>query len=127
MPRNTDTRTDADILSSVEQVMNETIPDRSSRRSLMTRAGGVLAAGAALALPGAATADAASRSSIVDVLATFETFGVRQKSPASAVRATEALGIGIGERGRAPGRFYTYGGDPRKNGTGAPVTTPKPS
>lgn len=258
MPRNTDTRTDADILSSVEQVMTETIPDRSSRRSLMTRAGGVLAAGAALTLPGAATADAASRSSIVDVLATFETFGVtllseavrrspntpsaqfapivqaanttefvhlralnaiggrtrakrfwipdsvfdgnagvfaavalqeeveistyllgvtnatqrrnakearlyaealgteaehrvlaryavsvltgtatipndrgferfRQKSPASAVRATEALGIGIGERGRAPGRFYTYGGDPRKNGTGVPVTTPKPS
>ena len=60
MPSKTDTRTNADILSSVEQVMNETIPDRSSRRSLMTRAGGVLAAGAALTLPGAATADAAT-------------------------------------------------------------------
>ncbi len=255
-----DTRTHSDILDSVEQVMNETVPDRQSRRSLMAKAGGVLAAGAALTLPGASVAGAASRSSIVDLLATFETFGVTllseavrrapgtpsaqfapvvqaanttefhhlkalnaiggrsltkrfwipdtvfdgnagvfaavalqeeveistyllgvtnatqrrnakearlyaealgteaehrvlaryavgvltgksattlpnnrgfeafgQKSPAAAMRATEALGVGIGKQGKAPGRFYTYGGDPRKNGTGSKVATPNPS
>lgn len=254
-----DTRTDSDILDSVEQVMNDTVRDGNSRRSLMAKAGGLLAAGAALTLPGATAAEAASKSSIVDLLATFETFGVtllseaarrapgtpsdqftpvvkaantaefvhlralnkiggrslakrfwipdtvfdgnagvfaavaaqeeveisayllgitnatqrrnarearlyaealgteaehrvlaryavsvltdqktlvpndrgferfRQKSVASAIRATEALGIGIGEQGKGPGRFYTFGGDPRRNGTGSGVIVTTPS
>jgi hypothetical protein len=254
----TDTRTHSDLLDSMDQVVGETVRDGHSRRSLMAKAGGLLAAGTALTLPGATAAEAASKSSIVNTLATFEAFGVtllseavrrapgtpsaqfapivqaanttefvhlqalrglggkpistrfwipdaifdgnagvfaavaaqeeveisayllgvtsatqrrrpkeartyaealgteaehrvlarfavsvltsqellpndrgferlKQKSPASAIRATEALGIGIGERSSAPGRFYTFGGDPRKNGTGSNIATTRPT
>jgi hypothetical protein len=32
--------------------------------------------------------------------------------------ALEALGIGYGEKGAMPGKFYEYPGDPIANGTG---------
>jgi hypothetical protein len=254
-----DTRTDTDLLDSIDQVLDETTPDTRTRRGLVTTAGGLLAAGTALALPGATSAATTpTRKQVTGLLATFETFGVtllseavrrapgtpsarfadvvkaantaeflhlealrdiggrsqarrfwipdsvfdgnagvfaavaqqeeveissyllaltsatrrrdakearlyaealgteaehrvlarfavssltgeplvpndrgfeafRQKTVASAVRATERLGIGIGEQGRGPGRFYTYGGDPRRNGTGSKIAVTRPS
>jgi ferritin-like metal-binding protein YciE len=252
-----DTRTDSDLLDSMEQVLEDS-PARQSRRALMAKAGGLVAAGTALAVPGVAQAAPASRNSIASVLATFEAFGVtllteavkrapgtpsaqfagvvqaanttefvhyqalrdrgarplttrfwipaavldggaalfnavalqeeveisaylvgvteatrkrdakgarlyaealgteaehrvlarfardtivgskevpnnrgfeafKQKSAASALRATEALGVGFGKKSNAPGAFFTFPGDPRKNGTGSPVATPRPS
>ncbi len=70
-----DTRTETDLLDSMEQVLDETM-DGHSRRALMARAGGLLAAGATLAVPGVAGAATSSSRSIVSVLATFEAFGV---------------------------------------------------
>jgi hypothetical protein len=255
-----DGRSDADLLDSMEQVLNENVPDRHSRRTLLAKAGGLLAAGTALSLPGAATATAATarRGSILSVLSTFEAFGVtllteaarrapgtpsarfaavvtaantteflhlealrrlggrplttrfwipdavldggaglfdaiarqeeveisgylvgvteatkrrdardarlhaealgteaehrvlarfarstitgsteppnnrgfeafKQRSAGSALRASELLGIGFGRQGAAPGRFYDFPGDPRRNGTGTPVLTPRPA
>jgi hypothetical protein len=75
MPRSTDdTRTDTDILDSMEQVLGDAGTTGHSRRALMTRAGGLLAAGAALSFP--SVAGAQERTDVADVLATFETFGV---------------------------------------------------
>jgi hypothetical protein len=253
-----DHRTDTDLLDSMEQVLNETVPARQSRRALMAKAGGLLAAGTALAVPGTASAASASRNDITSVLATFEAFGVtlltqavkrapgtpsavfagvvkaansteffhyralrargaqplttrfwipdavldggaalfnavalqeeveisaylvgvttatrsrdakgarlyaealgteaehrvlarnardtilksaevpnnrgfeafKQKSAASALRASEGLGIGFGKKSNAAGAFYEFPGDPRKNGTGTPVATSNPS
>jgi hypothetical protein len=47
---------------------------------------------------------------------------------ASAVKsALEALGIGYGQQGATPGKFYTYPGDPVANGTGTPQTSTTPT
>ena len=252
-----DPRTATDLLDSMDQVLTDAMPGHS-RRSLMVRAGGLLAAGATLALPGAAVAATGSSSSILSVLATFEAFGVTLLSEAakrapgtpsaqfagvvkaanttefyhlsalralgakpltekfwipnavldggaglfnaianqeeveisaylvgvteatkrrdskqarlfaealgteaehrvlaryaratltnsldvpnnrgfeafhlqsgsSALRASESLGIGFGKQSPAPGAFYTYPGNPLKNGTGSAVTTTTPA
>jgi hypothetical protein len=55
----------------------------------------------------------------------FEAFPHR--SAAAALRATARAGIGFGEQGTAAGAFYEYPGDPRENGTGAAVLSPRPS
>jgi hypothetical protein len=55
----------------------------------------------------------------------FEAF--KQHTARSALRASEKLGIGFGRQGATPGRFYHFPGDPRRNGTGSPVATPRPS
>ena len=54
----------------------------------------------------------------------FENFDWR--SVAAVRAALEALGIGYGEEGGGPGRFYEYPGDPLASGIGTPVshTTP---
>lgn len=44
-----------------------------------------------------------------------------------ALRALEALGVGFGERGSRPGKFYDFPGDPRDNGTGFPLGYNSPS
>jgi hypothetical protein len=256
-----DARTNGDLLGSMEQVLDDS-PARHNRRALMTRAGGLLTAGAALSVPGVASAatsgGAGSSNSIMSVLATFEAFGVtllteavrrapgtpsaqfagvvkaantteflhlsalrargakpltekfwipnavldggvglfnaianqeeveisaylvgvtdatkrrdskgarlfaealgteaehrvlarfaratltnspdipnnrgfeafHLQSASSALRASQSLGIGFGRQSSAPGAFYNYPGDPRRNGTGAQVTTPKPA
>jgi hypothetical protein len=71
-----DDRSATDVLDSMDQVLNDTVPSAQSRRTLMARAGGLLAAGTALSLPGIASAATSSSSSVVSVLTTFETFGV---------------------------------------------------
>jgi hypothetical protein len=68
-------RTSVDILDSMSQVLDETVPSGHSRRSLMAKAGGLLMAGGALTLPGVASA-AGGSDSILSVLTTFEHFGV---------------------------------------------------
>jgi hypothetical protein len=73
--RTSDDRTSVDILDSMSQVLDEAIPSRHSRRSLMVKAGGLLMAGGALTLPGVASAASGSES-ILSVLTTFEHFGV---------------------------------------------------
>jgi hypothetical protein len=78
----TDTRTDADLLDSMDQVLDETMAGHS-RRALMARAGGLLAAGATLAVPGVAGAATRSTKDIMSVLATFEAFGVTLLSEAA--------------------------------------------
>jgi hypothetical protein len=55
----------------------------------------------------------------------FEAFHLQ--SAATALKASESAGIGYGKQSKAAGAFYTYPGDPRKNGTGSAVTTPKPA
>ncbi|WP_210492605.1 hypothetical protein [Patulibacter sp. SYSU D01012] len=251
--------TDAETLDSVDQVLGEVVADGDSRRGMLLKAGGLLAAGTALALPGGATAATRTRGDIVDTLATFEAFGVtllseairrapgtpsaaflgvlraanttefvhlqalrsiggrqltnrfwipeaafggngaglfatiaqqeeieisayltgvtaaarrrdardarllsealgteaehrvlarfasaqlsgstevpnnkgfesfKYRSAASATKAVQRLGVGIDARGKAPGRFYDFPGDPRKNGTGDPIGTTRPS
>lgn len=77
-PHVRDPRTGSDLLDSMEQVLDETT-DGQSRRALMARAGGLLAAGATLTIPGvasAATGASGSSKDIRSVLATFEAFGV---------------------------------------------------
>jgi hypothetical protein len=71
-----DDRSATDLLDSMDQVLNDTVPNAHSRRALMARAGGLLAAGTALSLPEIAGAASASSRSVVSVLTTFETFGV---------------------------------------------------
>jgi hypothetical protein len=71
-----DDRSATDLLDSVDQVLDEAVPDGQSRRALMTRAAGLLAAGTALSVPGMASAATSSARSVVNVLTTFETFGV---------------------------------------------------
>ena len=68
-------RTSVDVLDSMSQVLDEVVPSGHSRRSLMAKAGGLLMAGGALALPGVANATPGS-DSILSVLTTFEHFGV---------------------------------------------------
>ena len=68
-------RTSVDILNSMEQVLDETVPSGYSRRSLMAKAAGLLVAGGALTLPGVASA-ASPADPILSVLTTFEHFGV---------------------------------------------------
>lgn len=253
-----DTRTNSDLLDSMDQVLDETLTGHS-RRTLMARAGGLLAAGATLAVPGVASAATSSSSKdIMSVLATFEAFGVtllteaakrapgtpsaqfagvvksantteffhlsalqkigakpltekfwipnavldgnvglfnaianqeeveisaylvgvteatkrrdskqarlfaealgteaehrvlarfaratlsnsldvpnnrafeafHLQSASSALKASESFGIGYGKQSKAAGAFYTYPGDPRKNGTGTPVATINPA
>ncbi len=75
MNRTSDGRTSVEVLDSMSQVLDEAVPSRHSRRSLMAKAGGLLAAGGALAVPGVASA-ASSSDSILSVLTTFEHFGV---------------------------------------------------
>lgn len=59
----------------------------------------------------------------------FEAF-IYQTS-GEALLALEALGVGFGfgfgERGSWPGKFYDFPGDPRKNGTGFPLTYNNPA
>jgi len=55
----------------------------------------------------------------------FEAF-IYQTS-GEALRALEALGVGFGEVGSRPGKFYDFPGDPRKNGTGFPLTYNNPA
>jgi hypothetical protein len=50
----------------------------------------------------------------------FENFD--WQSVAKVREALEALGIGYGEEGKGPGRFYEYPGDPIARGVGTPVT-----
>lgn len=74
-------RTDTETLESVDQVLTETVRDGESRRSLMIKAGGLLAAGGALAVPGVAEAaghasTAGADPGLIAVLATFEAFDV---------------------------------------------------
>lgn len=77
-------RTATDVLDSMEQVLDETVSSGYSRRSLMAKAGGLMAAGGVLALPGVASAASGSGSeSILSVLMTFEHFGVTLLSNAS--------------------------------------------
>ena len=252
-----DVQTTTDLMDSMDQVLTEAVPSGHNRRALMARAGGLLAAGTALTVPG--IAGAASGGSVLDVLATFETFGVtlltqatkrapgtpseqfvnvvmaantteffhlralqriggkaltkkfwipdavldggagfftaveaqeeveisaylvgvthatekrraaqarlfaealgteaehrvlarfaaatisgntaaapnnrgfeafKQRGARSALNASKALGLGFGEKGSEPGNFYEFPGDPRKNGTGSPVLSPKPA
>lgn len=42
------------------------------------------------------------------------------------VRALEALGIGFGEQGSKPGRFYEFPGDPVRSGAGLPTNNRDP-
>ena len=67
-------RTATDVLDGMEQVLDETVSSGYSRRSLMAKAGGLMVAGGALALPGVASASTGS-DSILSVLMTFEHFG----------------------------------------------------
>jgi hypothetical protein len=253
-----DDRTEADLLDSMDQVLDETILAAHSRRALMVKAGGVVAAGTALTFPGIASAATRAHDAVLPVLSTFEHFGVtllteavrrapgtpsaqfagvvkaantteffhlealrkiggrplttrfwipdavfdggaglfnavalqeeveisaylvgvtqatrrrnaadarlyaealgteaehrvlarfavatitgssevpnnrgfeafKQHSGASALRGSEKLGIGFGKQSSAPGKFYEYPGDPRKNGTGGTVATSQPS
>jgi hypothetical protein len=54
----------------------------------------------------------------------FEAFPIR--TAAAARRAIQKAGIGLGKRTSVPGRFYTFPGDPVKNGTGLRTSTRKP-
>ena len=77
-------RTATDVLDSMEQVLDETVSSGYSRRSLMAKAGGLMAAGGVLALPGAASAASGSDlDAILSVLMTFEHFGVTLLTNAS--------------------------------------------
>jgi hypothetical protein len=49
------------------------------------------------------------------------------QSGSTALKASESFGIGYGRQTTAPGAFYPFPGDPRKNGTGSAVTTTKPA
>jgi hypothetical protein len=71
-----DDRSATDVLDSMDQVLNEAVPSAHSRRALMSRAAGLLAAGTALSLPQIAGAASSSSRSVISVLTTFETFGV---------------------------------------------------
>ena len=75
-------RTTTEILDSMGQVLDETVQSGYSRRSLMAKAGGLMVAGGALALPGVASASSGS-DSILSVLMTFEHFGVTLLTNAS--------------------------------------------
>jgi hypothetical protein len=255
-----DHRSHSDLMDSMDQVLSDSVAPGDSRRSLLAKAGAMLAAGTALTLPDVASAGSRSRTSIVSVLATFEAFGVtllteavrrapgtpsaqfsgvltaantteffhlqalrrlgarplttrfwipnavldggaglfgalaaqeeveisaylvgvtqatrnrdafgarlfaealgteaehrvlarfarativgagtneapnnrgfeafKQRSATSALRASQALGVGFGEEGTEPGAFFEYPGDPRENDTGTPVLTPRPT
>jgi hypothetical protein len=50
----------------------------------------------------------------------FENFD--WQSVANVRTELEALGIGYGEEGKGPGRFYEYPGDPIARGVGTPVS-----
>jgi hypothetical protein len=71
-----DDRSATDVLDSMDQVFDEAVSSAQSRRALMARAAGVVAAGTALSLPQIAGAASSSSRSVVSVLTTFETFGV---------------------------------------------------
>jgi hypothetical protein len=75
-PLTSDGRSSTDLLDSMDQVLDDAVANAQSRRALMARAGGLLAAGTALSLPAVAGAATSSSSSVVSVLTTFETFGV---------------------------------------------------
>jgi hypothetical protein len=51
----------------------------------------------------------------------FEAFPIR--TAATARRAIEKQGIGLGKQTSAPGRFYTFPGDPVKRGVGTRTST----
>jgi len=67
---------DADALARLEAVLDDTIEDHPTRRSLLARAAGLAVAGSVLAVPGAALACSKNSTRIASVLATFEAFGV---------------------------------------------------
>ena len=74
-----DPRTHTDLLDSMEQVLRDAGSAAHDRRTLMARASGLLAVGAALALPGMASAAPEPKghdNSPISVLTTFEAFGV---------------------------------------------------
>lgn len=50
-----------------------------------------------------------------------------QRNVRAAKAALEALGIGYGEPGASPGRFYEYPGNPLANGTGLPLKSRIPA
>jgi len=77
-----DDRSATDVLDSMDQVLTEAVPSGQSRRALMAKAAGLLAAGTALSVPGMASAAASSPRSVVSVLTTFETFGVTLRTQA---------------------------------------------
>jgi hypothetical protein len=54
----------------------------------------------------------------------FEAFPIR--TAAAARSAIEKQGIGLGKKTKAPGRFYTFPGDPVKSGIGLRTSTRKP-
>ena len=68
-----DDRSATDLLDSMDQVLDDTVPSEQSRRALMGRAAGLQAAGTALSLPGIAGAATSGPRSVVSVLTTFET------------------------------------------------------
>jgi hypothetical protein len=49
------------------------------------------------------------------------------QSAAAVKSALEALGIGYGQQGATPGKFYAYPGDPVANGVGTPQTSTTPT
>ena len=52
----------------------------------------------------------------ISINRSFEPWSIQ--TVAGMIRALEDAGIGFGERGAAPGRFYDFPGDPTANGTG---------
>ena len=54
----------------------------------------------------------------------FESYPYR--TAMAALAAHEALGIRYGTKGRTPGAFYDFPGNPLDNGTGLPVTSTSP-
>ena len=55
----------------------------------------------------------------------FEAFPHRSGS--AALAASAKLGIGYGQQGATPGKFYEYPGDPRTTGTAFAVSHPRPA
>ena len=55
----------------------------------------------------------------------FAPWGVR--TVGAMLRALQSAGIGFGEPGAAPGRFYDFPGDPVANGSGLPNNGRRPT
>jgi len=55
----------------------------------------------------------------------FETYIIT--SMADIVKALEGAGFGFGKQGAMPGKFATFPGDPRKNGTGSHILANTPA
>ncbi len=55
----------------------------------------------------------------------FETYAL--KTTAQHVKALQDVGIGFGQQGKRPGKFFNFPGDPRRNGTGSALIAPTPA